>query len=33
MGDPTVSKFLSRDLDAGLFQRERAAVKRWEDSK
>ena len=33
MGDPSVRKFVIRDLDAWLLPRERAAVKQWEQTK
>ena len=32
LGDPTVRKFASRDLDSRLSWREREAVREWEDS-
>ena len=32
MGDPTVEKYGTRDLDGLLWQRERDAVQQWEDS-
>ena len=33
MGDPSVRKFVIRDLYAWLLPRERAAVKQWEQTK
>ena len=30
LGDPTVRKFLSRDLDSWILPREREAVREWE---
>ena len=32
MGDPTVEKFISRDVDSWLLRREREAVREWEES-
>jgi len=32
LGDPTVGKFLSRDLDSWILPREREAVREWENS-
>ena len=32
LGDPTVRKFVSRDLDAWILPREREAVREWENS-
>ena len=32
LGDPTVRRFESRDVDAWILPRERAAVKQWEES-
>ena len=32
LGDPTVKRFLSRDMDSWILPRERAAVKQWEDN-
>ena len=32
MGDPTVTKFIARDLDSRLSQREKDAVSDWENS-
>jgi len=32
LGDPTVDIFLSRDIDAPVYERERLAVAEWESS-